>query len=63
MEEHIEACTNMHCGGTRFSVERVNDSKSGFQSATSNAGLERLGSDVKNSGTGRFRASSSSGWN
>ncbi len=63
MEEHIKACTNVHGGGARFCVERVNDSKSGFQRATGNAGLERLGSNVKNSGTSRFRASPSSSWN
>ena len=63
MEEYIEACTNMHRSRTGFCVERVNDSKSGFQRATSNAGLERLGSDIKDSGTGRLRASPSSSWN
>jgi hypothetical protein len=63
MEEYIKACTNVHCGGAGFCVERVDDSKSGLQCATGNAGLERFGSDVQNSGTGRFRASPSSSWN
>jgi hypothetical protein len=63
VEEYIKACTNVHCGGAGFCVERVDDSKSGLQCATGNAGLERFGSDVKNSGTGRFRASPSSSWN
>jgi hypothetical protein len=63
MEEYIEACTNMDRGRTGFCVERVNDSKSRFQRATGNAGLERLGSDIKNSGTSRLRASPSSSWN
>ena len=63
MEEYIKACTNVHCGGAGFCVERVHDSKSGLQCAIGNAGLERFGSDVKNSGTGRFGASPSSSWN
>jgi hypothetical protein len=63
MEEYIETCTNVHCGRAGFCVERVNDTKSGLQRATSNAGLERLGSDVKNCGTGRFRAGPSRSWN
>ncbi len=63
MEEHIEACTNVHSGGARFCVECVNDSKGGLQCAVGNAGLERFGSDVKNRGTGRFRPCSSSSWN
>ena len=63
MKEYIEACTNVHCGGAGFCVERVNYTKSGLQCATSNAGLERLRSDVKYCGTGRFRASPSRSWN
>ena len=60
MEEYIKACTNVHCGGAGFCVESVDDSKSGLHCATGNAGLERFGGDVQNSGTGRFRASPSS---
>ena len=63
MEEYIEACANMHGRGARFRVESVDDPKSGLQRATGNASLEGLGSDIKDSSAGRFRASSSSSRN
>ena len=63
MEEYIEACADVHCGRAGFCVESVDDSKGGFQRATGNASLERLGSDVKNSSAGCFRASPSGSWN
>ena len=63
MEEYIEACANVHCGGARFCVERVDDPESGLQRTTGNAGLEGLGGDVKDSSAGGFGASPGSSWN
>jgi hypothetical protein len=59
VEENIEARADVDCCGTGFCVKRVNNPESGFQRATSDAGLEGLGSDVKDSSTSRFRASPS----
>ena len=63
MEEYIKACANMHCRGAGFRIERVDDPKSGLQRAAGNASLEGLGSDIKDSSAGRFRASASSSRN
>jgi len=63
VEEYIEACANMHGRGAGLCVERVDDPKSGLQRATGNAGLEGLGSDIKDSSAGGFRASPSSSRN
>ncbi len=63
VEEHIEAGTDVNRCRARLCVECVDNSESGLQSTASNSRLEGLGRDIEDSGTSRFRASSSGGWN
>jgi hypothetical protein len=63
VEEHIEAGADVNRCRARLGVECVDDSESRLQSTASNSRLERLGRNIEDSSTRRFRTSSGSGWN
>jgi hypothetical protein len=63
VEKYIEAGADVNRCWARLSVERVDDSESRLQSTASNSRLERLGRDIEDGSTRRFRTSSGSGWN
>lgn len=62
VEEHIEAGTDVNRCRARLSVECIDDSESRLQGTTSNSRLERLGRNIEDSSTRRFRTSSGGGW-
>lgn len=57
VEEHVEARADVHGGGARVGVVRVDDAECGLHRARGDAGFEGERGDVEDRGAGRFGAS------